>query len=98
MFKNLFRRKKPKEEFIYVPSFKILQSFFNQVGRKRLIEALPDNEDKERLTDLINKGFIAINKNGRPKKATERVNERLILGLMKIYLDNGKKIKIKQKK
>jgi uncharacterized protein YsxB (DUF464 family) len=98
IFKNLFKRKKKEDEYEHVPSFRVLQSFFNQVGRKRLIKALPDDKNKQRLTELVNEGFLAIDDNGRPKKATHTVNERFILGLTKIYLTYGRKIKIKQKK
>ena len=98
IFKKLFQKEKKKEEFVDVPSFKILRSFFNQVGRKRLIEALPNDEKKAKLTELIHEGFIAINSNTKQKQAKHLVDERLILGLTKIYLTYGKKIKIKQKK
>jgi len=98
IFKKLFGREEKKVEYIHVPSFNILRDFFNQVGRKRLIKALPDDKNKERLTELINEGFLAVNNKGRPQKATQAINKKLILGLTKIYLNHGKKIKIRQKK
>ena len=98
IFKRLFGKEEKKVEYIHVPSFNVLQAFFNQVGRKRLIKALPDDKNKERLTELINEGFLAVNNKGKPRKATHAISKRLILGLTKIYLNHGKKIKIRQKK
>lgn len=97
IFKALFKPKKKRIEYTSVPSFVVLQSFFNQISRKRLIEALPNDDNKEKLTDIVNEGYLALNSKGKPKKAKNAVNQRFILGLMKIYLDYGKNIKIKQK-
>ena len=98
IFKALFKPKQKEIEYVSVPSFKILQSFFNQVSRKRLIKVIPNNEDKEKLTNIINEGYLALNAQGKQKKAKNAVNQRFVIGLMKIYLDYGKNIKIKQKK
>ena len=98
IFKSLFKTKEKKVEYISVPSFELLQLLFNQIGRKRLIESIPSGENRDKLIDVINEGYLALNDKTRPKKAKNSVNQRFILGLMKIYLDYGKNIKIKQKK
>lgn len=98
IFKKLFKAKEKKDEYIEIASFKHLQSFFNQVGRKRLIDSLPENDNKQKLTEVINQGYLALNERTKSKKAKNAINQRFLLGLTKIYLDHGKNIKLKQKK